>query len=110
MLRGAGSSTELDYADLRKAVLVLRAVNHDLRQQMIGGNGCVAGVYATRFGNVERDQTTQTVEGLGHVQSQRVPRLPAVHGAVSAGARIDWRRGDAFLWRGQCQTNIAAAA
>ena len=26
---------ELDYGDLRKAVLVLRAVNHDLRQQMI---------------------------------------------------------------------------
>ena len=27
--------TPLDYGDLRKAVLVLRAVNHDLRQQII---------------------------------------------------------------------------
>ena len=34
-LRGDVDSPGLDYGDLRKAVLVLRAVNHDLRQQMI---------------------------------------------------------------------------
>ncbi len=36
MLRGGATGAGLDYGDLRKAVLVLRAVNHDLRQQMIG--------------------------------------------------------------------------
>jgi len=35
VLSGGMSGSELDYGDLRKAVLVLRAVNHDLRQQMI---------------------------------------------------------------------------
>ena len=35
VLRMGGESTSLDYSDVRKAVLVLRAVNHDLRQQMI---------------------------------------------------------------------------
>jgi len=35
VLSGGMSGAELDYGDLRKAVLVLRAVNHDLRQQMI---------------------------------------------------------------------------
>ena len=35
ILAGASDGAELDYGDLRKAVLVLRAVNHDLRQQMI---------------------------------------------------------------------------
>lgn len=34
-LRGGSHDTDLDYGDLRKAVLVLRAVNHDLRQAMI---------------------------------------------------------------------------
>jgi len=32
---GGAEDTPLDYGDLRKAVLVLRAVNHDLRQQII---------------------------------------------------------------------------
>ena len=36
VLRMGAEGTSLDYGDLRKAVLVLRAVNHDLRQQMIG--------------------------------------------------------------------------
>ena len=35
VLRGGTVGTGLDYGDLRKAVLVLRAVNHDLRQSMI---------------------------------------------------------------------------
>ena len=35
VLRGDFEGGQLDYGDLRKAVLVLRAVNHDLRQQMI---------------------------------------------------------------------------
>ena len=34
IFRGA-EGAPLDYGDLRKAVLVLRAVNHDLRQQII---------------------------------------------------------------------------
>ncbi len=34
-LRKGGSKVELHYADLRKAVLVLRAVNHELRQRVI---------------------------------------------------------------------------
>ena len=35
VLRMGAPGAALDYGDLRKAVLVLRAVNHDLRQQMI---------------------------------------------------------------------------
>ena len=34
-LKKGGKTIELDYADLRKAVLVLRAVNHKLRQRII---------------------------------------------------------------------------
>jgi DNA-binding transcriptional ArsR family regulator len=34
-LRHGGKDIHLDYADLRKAVLVLRAVNHKLRQRII---------------------------------------------------------------------------
>jgi len=34
-LKGHKKPIELDYAELRKAVLVLRAVNHKLRQRMI---------------------------------------------------------------------------
>lgn len=34
-LKKAGKELQLDYADLRKAVLVLRAVNHKLRQRII---------------------------------------------------------------------------
>jgi DNA-binding transcriptional ArsR family regulator len=34
-LKKGGSDIKLDYADLRKAVLVLRAVNHKLRQRII---------------------------------------------------------------------------
>jgi len=34
-LSGGATGSALDYGDLRKAVLVLRAVNHDLRQQII---------------------------------------------------------------------------
>ena len=34
-LRKGTSEIELNYADLRKAVLVLRAVNHKLRQRVI---------------------------------------------------------------------------
>jgi len=34
-LRKGSSEVQLDYADLRKAVLVLRAVNHKLRQRII---------------------------------------------------------------------------
>jgi DNA-binding transcriptional ArsR family regulator len=34
-LTKGGKTIELDYADLRKAVLVLRAVNHKLRQRII---------------------------------------------------------------------------
>jgi DNA-binding transcriptional ArsR family regulator len=34
-LRKGNKEVQLDYADLRKAVLVLRAVNHKLRQRMI---------------------------------------------------------------------------
>ena len=33
--KSAGSSSKIDYTDLRKAVMVLRAVNHKLRQKMI---------------------------------------------------------------------------
>jgi DNA-binding transcriptional ArsR family regulator len=33
--KGGGKEVQLDYADLRKAVLVLRAVNHKLRQRII---------------------------------------------------------------------------
>ena len=33
--KGGPKEVSLDYADLRKAVLVLRAVNHKLRQRMI---------------------------------------------------------------------------
>lgn len=33
--KGGTKEVSLDYADLRKAVLVLRAVNHKLRQRMI---------------------------------------------------------------------------
>lgn len=33
--KGGGNDFQLDYADLRKAVLVLRAVNHKLRQRII---------------------------------------------------------------------------
>ncbi len=35
ILKKGGSEVQLDYADLRKAVLVLRAVNHKLRQRII---------------------------------------------------------------------------
>ena len=35
VLKKGGSDIQLDYAELRKAVLVLRAVNHKLRQRMI---------------------------------------------------------------------------
>ena len=34
-LKKGGKDIQLDYADLRKAVLVLRAVNHKLRQRVI---------------------------------------------------------------------------
>ena len=34
-LKQGGKNIQLDYADLRKAVLVLRAVNHKLRQRII---------------------------------------------------------------------------
>ena len=34
-LKKGSSEIHLDYADLRKAVLVLRAVNHKLRQRII---------------------------------------------------------------------------
>ncbi len=34
-LKKGGKDVQLDYADLRKAVLVLRAVNHKLRQKII---------------------------------------------------------------------------
>ena len=34
-LKKGGAQVQLDYADLRKAVLVLRAVNHKLRQRII---------------------------------------------------------------------------
>ena len=34
-LKQGGKDIQLDYADLRKAVLVLRAVNHKLRQRII---------------------------------------------------------------------------
>jgi len=34
-LKKSGRDVQLDYADLRKAVLVLRAVNHKLRQRII---------------------------------------------------------------------------
>ena len=34
-LKQGGREIQLDYADLRKAVLVLRAVNHKLRQRII---------------------------------------------------------------------------
>ena len=34
-LMKGGKEVQLDYADLRKAVLVLRAVNHKLRQRII---------------------------------------------------------------------------
>lgn len=34
-LQKGGKDIQLDYADLRKAVLVLRAVNHKLRQRMM---------------------------------------------------------------------------
>jgi len=34
-LKKGGTQVQLDYADLRKAVLVLRAVNHKLRQRII---------------------------------------------------------------------------
>ena len=34
-LKKGGNDVQLDYADLRKAVLVLRAVNHKLRQRII---------------------------------------------------------------------------
>ncbi len=35
ILKKGGKEIQLDYADLRKAVLVLRAVNHKLRQRII---------------------------------------------------------------------------
>lgn len=35
LLKKGGTDVRLDYAELRKAVLVLRAVNHSLRQKMI---------------------------------------------------------------------------
>ena len=34
-LKRGKNDLQLDYAELRKAVLVLRAINHDLRQQII---------------------------------------------------------------------------
>lgn len=34
-LRKGGNDIQLDYAELRKAVLVLRAINHKLRQRII---------------------------------------------------------------------------
>ena len=34
-LRKGGGDIQLDYAELRKAVLVLRAINHKLRQKII---------------------------------------------------------------------------
>ncbi len=34
-LKRGKSDLQLDYAELRKAVLVLRAINHDLRQQIV---------------------------------------------------------------------------
>ena len=34
-LKKGGKDIQLDYTDLRKAVLVLRAVNHKLRQRII---------------------------------------------------------------------------
>lgn len=34
-LKKGGKEVQLDYADVRKAVLVLRAVNHKLRQRII---------------------------------------------------------------------------
>jgi len=35
VLKKGGTDIQLDYAELRKAVLVLRAVNHKLRQRII---------------------------------------------------------------------------
>lgn len=35
VLKKGSNTVQLDYADLRKAVLVLRAVNHKLRQRII---------------------------------------------------------------------------
>lgn len=35
VLKKGGKEVQLDYADLRKSVLVLRAVNHKLRQRII---------------------------------------------------------------------------
>ena len=35
VLKKGDTDVELDYAELRKAVLVLRAVNHKLRQRII---------------------------------------------------------------------------
>ncbi len=35
VLKKGNNTVQLDYADLRKAVLVLRAVNHKLRQRII---------------------------------------------------------------------------
>lgn len=35
VLKKGGEDIQLDYAELRKAVLVLRAINHKLRQRMI---------------------------------------------------------------------------
>lgn len=35
ILHKGGSDIQLDYAELRKAVLVLRAINHKLRQRII---------------------------------------------------------------------------
>lgn len=35
ILKKGSTNVQLDYADLRKAVLVLRAVNHKLRQRII---------------------------------------------------------------------------
>lgn len=35
VLNSGGTEIELDYGELRRAVLVLRAVNHDLRKQII---------------------------------------------------------------------------
>jgi DNA-binding transcriptional ArsR family regulator len=50
VLKKGRKNIELDYAELRKAVLVLRAVNHDLRQQIVklleeNGNMSVTDIY-----------------------------------------------------------------
>jgi hypothetical protein len=73
-LRKGTSEIELNYADLRKAVLVLRAVNHKLRQRVIDLLEEHATMTVTDIYIKLRPGTVSSIPASGHSpQSRRCP-------------------------------------